>query len=338
MYVAADGTLYAPEHEHRASGSSRTPSPSPRSLPARMPGSSVSSFDEEATPLPQNRNQSYAQQQSQAMFVQPNSGRPSPIPVQSFYSAYVRPEGQLYGIQQHGHLQSPTPRVHEHPSAPRTPISSVPLRHTPHGPRALISHSRTPSPDLAMHAQMRAPAALAAGAVGMGGDNLSGKFQNLELSGGTSPPPGFGPHSPHQTVYPEPRHQLYRSMPPDPVPQQQPPSSIHTGSRHEDDEEYPLDVPIVPSSKALGKRRAVEKPVDRKRAYFTNDTLSLHSYCLLAISQRTHSTPTTSSRTHDVLRRQYLCMASRWTTLRTMVQAILTMTTAITDTTSPRSR
>lgn len=265
MYMAADGSLYAPEHDPRVIGSSRTPSPSPRSLPGRIGGSSVSSFDEDATPT-QNNKQSYAQQQSPATFIKTNDNSPSPNPAQSFYSV----EGQLYDPQQH--LQT---RIYEHPSAPRTPVSSVHPRH-PHGPRALPLPSRTPSPDLAIQ-QMRAPAAAAA--AGVGGDALHAKLLNPEVSGGTgltSPPPGFGLQSQHQTVYPEQRRQQsYRSMPPDPVPKQQPPLLRNTHSRNDGDE-YPSDAPAVPSSKALGKRRAVEKIPDRKPACFTFDTSRIH--------------------------------------------------------------
>jgi hypothetical protein len=271
--MTADGSLYAPEHDPRGAGSSRTPSPSPRSLPRQMGGSSVSSFDEDATPLPQSRKQSYAQQQSQAMFTQSNNSRPSSTPAQSFYSTHLQPEGLLYEPQLRSQTHSPTPRIYEQPPASHTPISTVPLRHAPHGPRALISHSRTPSPDLAMQAQMRAPVTGAVGGVGMGGDTLSTKFQSLEVRGGAgimSPPPGFAFRPQPQTLLPDqPRQQSYRSMPPDAAPQEQAPSS-----RNDDSEEYPADTPIVPSSKALGKRRAVEKPVDRKHAYFTFDPSS----------------------------------------------------------------
>ena len=281
MYMAADGSLYAPESDLRGAGSSRTPSPSPRILPKQMGGSSVSSFDEGATPLPQNRKQSYAQQQSQAMYPQSNNSRPSPTPAQAFYAAYVQPEGQLYEPQLHSQTHSPTPRISEQPPTSRPPISTVPLRHALHGPRALISHSRTPSPDLAMQAQMPAPVSVAAGAVGIGGDALPTKFQSLEVSGAgsvmMSPPPGFAFQS--QTVHPgQLRQQSYRGVPSDVVSQGQAPLSRHTNSPNGDSEEHPTGAPTVPSSKALGKRRAVEKPVDRKHAYCTLHTSSLRLY------------------------------------------------------------
>lgn len=219
MYLAPDGSLYAADQDPRAAGPSRTPSPSPRSLPRPMAtDSSASSFDDEPTPHAQQQ-QSYAQQQQQqprqlhhpqqqqqqSPYLTPNhnTSRPalsSPQPqyqAESFYSGGVQPGGVYYDSQRsHSQLAlnvyGSGPRINEQPPTPRVPGTIPAARPAPHGPRAPVSHSRTPSPDLVIQQQLqqqqqqqpppqlqpqqlqpqqqrelRSPATLAAGAVGL---------------------------------------------------------------------------------------------------------------------------------------------------------------------------
>lgn len=281
MYMAADGSLYAPDPDPRAAGSSRTPSPSPRSVPRRLGDSSVSSLDDEITPIPQNGKLSYAQQQpqhNQSLYLTPSNNNSrqllSPQP-ESFYSGAVQPGGQYYDPYTptaNTQVHSLTPQIHEQPPTPRAP-GGLAARSALHGPRAPISHSRTPSPDIGLQGQLRelrSPVTVAAGAIGIGpgiinssvasGDEtLRTRFRGLEVGTGggggvtvTSPPPGFPPQQ-------QPSHRGALPLPGQPQPSSQ---QYRRGSGAEG--EHPADAALVPSAKALGKRRAVEKLVDCK--------------------------------------------------------------------------
>lgn len=288
--------------------------------------SSASSFDDEPTPHAQQQ-QSYAQQQQQqprqlhhpqqqqqqSPYLTPNhnTSRPalsSPQPqyqAESFYSGGVQPGGVYYDSQRsHSQLAlnvyGSGPRINEQPPTPRVPGTIPAARPAPHGPRAPVSHSRTPSPDLVIQQQLqqqqqqqpppqlqpqqlqpqqqrelRSPATLAAGAVGLNMGNTTPtadgnvrKLRHFDIHRGvpSPPPPGFPPHQQQQQQQQQQQHASHRNtLPPPPPSTGQHQQQAHEYSRaNEDEGEYSSDAAPVPSAKALGKRRAVEKVVDRK--------------------------------------------------------------------------
>src|SRR5260370_37735189 len=124
MYIAADGSLYAPEQE-AAGASSRSTSPnqlnviesSPRSDPPSIPASPQLGYLHADQGYPQHTNASHdqsGQRGSNNLY----QHMPPPPPLQQY---------------------TPQPPIHP------TPAHPGPLRHIPLGPRSQVPHSRTPS-------------------------------------------------------------------------------------------------------------------------------------------------------------------------------------------------
>lgn len=248
--------------------------------------------------MPQNGSRSYAR--SQDTYSSSRNAVPPPLPQHA----------SSYNQLQHGDEPHDPPRIQQQPPTPRTPpIPGAGTRAAPHGPRAPLSYSRTPSPELSAYTQ-QVRSTNAGGTVGAGmnaGDEtLRGQFRHLEV---TSPPPGFPaqPQSQNQLRAPQPQHQNQQSYYAEWQQQQAlqlqqlqqsrrgsgpyvnqsnsglAPSGPEGQTAVSGEREYSDGSPLVPSNKALGKRRAIEKPVDRKLALFTPSQLQVR-LILLSLS------------------------------------------------------
>ena len=224
MRIAADGSLYAPEQDV-AGGSSRSTSPNHLYVTESSPRSDSPSIPTSPQLGYLQADQGYPQHTNTSHGQSGQRGSTNP------YSQQILPPP---------HLQHYTPQTPVQP----TPAYPGPLRHTPLGPRAPIPHSRTPSPDVTTHHDTRGLRAVSPTQLpGTNVENLRNSFERVNVSALRS----TGRDSPQST-----RWQLETTS--------QPPTRSHS---LEEDGEEEYKTPIRPSAKALGKRKVVEKPVDR---------------------------------------------------------------------------
>ncbi|KAF8318012.1 hypothetical protein DL93DRAFT_2165419 [Clavulina sp. PMI_390] len=141
MFMAPDGTLYAPEQDPRnIAGSSRSPSPSPRALPRPMPpasdtGTLSSSYDSDSYhPQSNGHANPYTQPQSAAQqpaHRAPNRAQPYQQ-VESFYSGSIQPTGGMYYTNPQGNASQSL-------LTPQTPSNGASVTPTPSTPSQLAA-------------------------------------------------------------------------------------------------------------------------------------------------------------------------------------------------------
>jgi hypothetical protein len=255
MYVAADDSLYAPENEIVRGGSSRSPSPNPHlsNLPETAPASFYS-------PVPQSSPPPHHLLQTDIAYPQNQYQNLTPV-----YSTLNGPW-----------TNTPNELNRSSQNNPYNIDPSTQPRHALRSPQAFISLSRTPSPELSpnqghgtglgLHGSTTTgsitpgiPASLRPRSSEPQSESVRERLERVNLSSH----PQHGPLSPSIRLVPRAES-----------------DSVRTHSRYpacddDDDNDDPTkeevpSTPIVPSAKALGKRRAVEKAVDCKIIFFSH--------------------------------------------------------------------
>ncbi|KAF8332120.1 uncharacterized protein EI90DRAFT_3289308 [Cantharellus anzutake] len=238
VFVAPDGSLYAPERDVGGGSSSRPASPNTLNIIESSPPTSPPSVPPTIQPG----------------FLQAEKGYPTynhPPHIQS------SPWGSNNPYLDKAPLTSSSLPLNPHSPQPHTPATpfqftpfSGPHRTAPHGPRAQHTYSRSPSPDVTLHD----PRTRAVTETPPPGTNIEITRNALERVAISTPQP-LHLNAPTTTGRDSP--QSTRRLP-DAVSSQPPERSQSLDDL--DNEEH--RTPIRPSAKALGKRKAVERRVD----------------------------------------------------------------------------